>query len=120
MQIAASIFVALVALEHFWFLILEMFLFNKPTGLATFHISQQTADTCLVLARNQGLYNSFLAAGLVTALVSKSLLMRRFMLSCVIVAGIYGAASLGDIGVFLGQSMPAVVALVLSELARRR
>jgi putative membrane protein len=119
MRLAGSLFVALVAIEHIWFLILEMFLFRKPTGLATFHISQQTADTCAVLAMNQGLYNGFLAAGLITALVRRSAILRRFTLSCVIVAGMYGAATLGDKAVFVGQSLPALLAFVLSELGER-
>ncbi|MFO0574321.1 MAG: DUF1304 domain-containing protein [Polyangia bacterium] len=119
MRLAGSLFVALVAIEHVWFLILEMFLFRKPQGLATFHISQQTADTCAVLAMNQGLYNGFLAAGLITALLRRSALLRRFMLSCVIVAGMYGAATLGDKAVFVGQSLPAVLAFVLCELGER-
>lgn len=119
MRIVGPIFVALVAVEHLWFLVLEMFLFRTPTGLNAFHISQQTADTCAVLAQNQGLYNGFLAAGLITALAARSRILRRFMLACVIVAGIFGAASLGDKALFIGQSLPAIVALILSELASR-
>lgn len=119
MRLAGSLFVALVAIEHVWFLILEMFLFRKPTGLETFHISQQAADTCAVLAMNQGLYNGFLAAGLITALVRRSALLRRFTLSCVIIAGMYGAATVGDKAIFVGQSLPAVLAFVLSELGDR-
>lgn len=119
MPIAGAILVGLVALEHLWFLILEMFLFRQPTGLNAFHMSQQTADTCAVLAQNQGLYNGFLAAGLVVALITRSRLLRRFTLACVIVAGIYGAASLGDKAVFIGQSLPALLALILSELGER-
>ena len=113
------IIVGLVALEHLWFLILEMFLFQKPAGLAAFHMSQQTADTCGTLAMNQGLYNGFLAAGLLVSLIARSLLLRRFTLGCVIVAGIFGAATLGDKTVFVGQSLPALLALVLSELGDR-
>lgn len=119
MPIAGAILVGLVALEHLWFLILEMFLFRQPAGLAAFHISQQTADACNVLAKNQGLYNGFLSAGLITALITGSSLLRRFTLTCVIVAGIYGAASLGDKAVFLGQSLPALLALLLTELGAR-
>lgn len=119
MRIAGLIFVLLVAVEHLWFLVLEMFLFRTPIGLGAFHISQQTADTCAVLAQNQGLYNGFLAAGLVTAVAARSRLLRRFTLSCVIVAGIYGSASLGDKAVFIGQSLPALLALVLSEIGMR-
>jgi putative membrane protein len=119
MQIAGLFFVLLVALEHLWFLVLEMFLFRTPTGLGAFHMTQQTADTCAVLAMNQGLYNGFLAAGLVTAVIARSRLLRRFTLACVVVAGIYGAASLGSKAVFVGQSLPALLALGLSEIGRR-
>lgn len=119
MRIVSLIFVSLVAIEHLWFLVLEMFLFRTPTGLNTFQISQQTADACAVMAQNQGLYNGFLAAGLITALAARSRIMRRFMLSCVIVAGIFGALSLGNKSVFILQSLPAVLALVLSEIAAR-
>lgn len=120
MRIASLILLAVVAIEHVWFLILEMFLFRKPAGLEAFHISQKTADTCSVLAMNQGLYNGFLAAGLLTAIVGRSVLMRRFILGCVMVAGSYGAATLGDKAVFIGQSLPALLAFVVSELADRR
>jgi putative membrane protein len=116
MALVGTILTALVVLLHVWFLILEMFLFRQPIGLQTFHISQQVADTCAVLAMNQGLYNGFLAAGLLTAIVARSQLMRRFMLICVIVAGIYGAASIPDKAVFVGQSLPALLALIISEL----
>ena len=119
MRIVGLILVALVAIEHLWFLVLEMFLFRAPIGLSTFHISQEKADTCAVMAMNQGLYNGFLAAGLITALVARSRLLRRFMLACVIVAGIYGAWSLGSSSVFILQSMPAILALILSEIALR-
>lgn len=115
MKRAGAILVALVAIEHLWFLVLEMFLFNKPLGLQTFRQSQQAADTCAVLAMNQGLYNGFLAAGAITALVTRSRLLLRFTLLCVIVAGIYGAATLGSAGVFVGQSLPALAALIVSE-----
>lgn len=120
MKLAGLLLVALVALEHLWFLVLEMFLFRAPIGIQTFHISQQMADTCAVLAMNQGLYNGFLAAGLVTSLLARSLLMRRFMLGCVIVAGMYGSYSLGSMGVVIGQSLPAALALFFSELGERR
>lgn len=120
MRIASLILLAVVAIEHVWFLILEMFLFRKPTGLETFHMSQQTADACSVLAMNQGLYNGFLAAGLLTAIVARSVLLRRFILGCVIVAGLYGAATVGDKTLFFAQSLPAILAFGVSELADRR
>lgn len=120
MHILATLLAALVAVEHVWFLVLEMFLFRTPTGLSTFHMSQQTADACAVLAMNQGLYNGFLAAGIVTALVARSRLMRRYMLACVVVAGLYGTATLGDKALFIVQSLPALFALVAAELAYQK
>jgi putative membrane protein len=119
MRIAGLIFVVLVAIEHLWFLVLEMFLFRTPIGLSTFGMSQSKADACAVLAMNQGLYNGFLTAGLITALASRSRLLRRFTLACVIVAGIYGAWSLGTTDLFFIQSLPAILALTLSELGLR-
>lgn len=119
MAIAGLILIALIALEHLWFLVLEMFLFRAPTGLEAFHMSQQAADTCAVLAMNQGLYNGFLAAGLVVALITRSSLLRRFTLACIIVAGIGGAVTLGDKAVLIGQSAPALLALLLTELGVR-
>jgi putative membrane protein len=120
MKIVGSIVVALVAIQHFFFLVLEMFLFRTPIGLKTFGMSQAKADTCAVLAMNQGLYNGFLAAGLLTALIARSQLMRRFMLLCVIIAGLYGSYSLGSKDVMVLQSLPALFALVLSELGERQ
>lgn len=120
MHIIGVILVGLVAIEHLWFLILEMFLFRKPLGLETFHMTQQAADQCAVLAMNQGLYNGFLAAGAITALATRSALLRRFTLACVIVAGIYGSASLGSKDIVILQAGPALLALIVSELALRR
>ena len=119
MKIAGTVLVVLVALEHLWFLILEMFLFNKPTGLETFHLTQSAADTCAVLAGNQGLYNGFLSAALLTSVAMKSTLMRRYGLVCVVVAGIYGTATVGDKALFFAQSVPAIIALIVTELAGR-
>lgn len=120
MQVLAALLVGLVAVEHVWFLILEMFLFTKPTGLETFHMTQEAANTCATLAMNQGLYNGFLAAGLVVALVAKSALMRRFALGCVIVAAMFGGYSTGNSALLVVQGLPALIALVVSEAAARR
>ncbi|HNK44819.1 MAG TPA: DUF1304 domain-containing protein [Pseudomonadota bacterium] len=120
MQLVGTLLVVLVAVEHLWFLILEMFLFRTPVGLETFQMSQQKADACATLAQNQGLYNGFLAAGLLTALLTKSALLRRFSLACVIVAGIYGCYSLGSQTVLLFQSGPALLALLITEAAQKR
>lgn len=83
-------------------------------------MSEQTANACAVLAQNQGLYNGFLVAGLVASLWTKSLVLRRYSLICVIVAGIYGAYSFRDPAVMGVQSLPALLGLVLTELAQRR
>lgn len=120
MRIAGSILLALVAVEHLWFLVLEMFLFRTPTGLETFHMTQQVADACGTMAMNQGLYNGFLAAGAVTALVTRSALLRRFILACVIAAGVFGAVSLGSFALLLVQGLPAAAALVVCEIADRK
>ena len=84
--LAGTILVLLVAIEHLWFLVLEMFLFTKPIGLETFGQTQQAAETCAVLAKNQGLHNGFLAAGLITAVVARSALLRRFSLVYIIIS----------------------------------
>lgn len=108
--------VALVALLHFYFLVLEMFLWTKPLGLKTFRQSLEKAQLTSVLAANQGLYNGFLAAGLVWSLLHPSGEVARqlqiFFLGCVIAAGIYGAMSVNK-RIFFIQSLPALIALIL-------
>jgi len=93
----ANALVALVAALHVYFLVLEMFLWTRPLGLKTFGNSLEKANDSAVLAANQGLYNGFLAAGLVWALVAGvpvfAFEIKVFFLLCVIVAGIYGAVT---------------------------
>ena len=119
MQLAADILVALVALLHVYFLVLEMFLWDKPTGLRTFRHSAEEAAASKVLAANQGLYNGFLAAGLVwgLSLGSAGTSVKIFFLGCVIVAGVYGAATVGRKILFV-QALPAALALALVLAAR--
>ncbi len=119
MNAIAALLVALVSVEHLYFLVLEMFLWTKPTGLETFHNTQAVADTCATLAMNQGLYNGFLAAALIASLVTKSAALRRFGLLSVIVAGVFGAATVG-IQILFVQALPAVLAVIVSELAAAR
>ena len=113
---AANSLVALVAVLHIYFLVLEMFLWTKPIGLKTFRQSQQKADDSAVLAANQGLYNGFLAAGLIWGLVHPvagfSFEIKVFFLLCVIVAGLYGGYSVST-RIILIQAVPAALALVL-------
>jgi len=119
MRLAADIAVALVALLHVYFLVLEMFLWDKPLGLKTFRHSAAEAAASKVLAANQGLYNGFLAAGLVWGLTlgSAGTGVKVFFLACVIVAGVYGAATAAKKILYV-QALPAGVALALVLLAR--
>lgn len=108
-----SIFlIALVAFLHLYFMILEMFLWTKPKGLKTFGLKKEFAEASKVLAANQGLYNGFLAAGLLWAIIAKNNETAIFFLTCVVVAGIYGAYSTKKMKLFYIQSIPAFVALV--------
>lgn len=103
-----------IAFLHLWFLTLEMFLWRKPIGLKTFRMSQEKADGSAVLAANQGLYNGFLAAGLIWGIcaVSGAFYIRLFFLSCVAIAGIFGAATVSK-KIFFVQALPALLALAL-------
>jgi len=114
MRLVADALVALVALLHLWFLVLEMFLWDKPLGLKTFRQTPEAAAASKVLAANQGLYNAFLAAGLVWGLLLRGagFDIKVFFLACVVVAGLYGAATVGRKILFV-QALPAVVALAL-------
>lgn len=108
--------VALVAFLHFYFLVLEMFYWTKPKGLKTFGLTKEYAEASKVLAANQGLYNGFLAAGLIWSIISKNTEVTIFFLACVIIAGIYGAYSTKKIRLFYIQSVPAIIALILTLL----
>lgn len=115
MVLAAQLFVGLVAALHLYFLILEMFLWNTPFGRKTFGTTPEVAASSAVLAANQGLYNGFLSAGLVWGLAvgitpGRSLL--TFFLGCVIVAGLFGAATVHRRILFV-QGLPAALALAL-------
>ena len=105
--------VALVAVEHIYFLILEMFLSTTPYGIKTFGLkSKAFAEDTKVLAANQGLYNGFIAAGLLYAIIQKDIELAAFFLICVIIAGTYGAYSTQRIKLFFIQAVPALIALL--------
>jgi putative membrane protein len=116
----ANLLVALVAVLHVYFLVLEMFLWQKPLGLKTFRNTPEKAAETAVLAANQGLYNGFLAAGLAWGLLHSApafgFQIKTFFLLCVIVAGVYGAATASRKILYV-QAAPAVLALVLLWLA---
>ena len=110
----ASAAVILVAALHIYFLVLEMFLWDKPAGLRVFRQTPEQAAATKVLAANQGLYNGFLAAGLIWGLLlgPDGFGVKIFFLTCVIVAGLYGAATANKKILYV-QALPALVALVL-------
>ena len=113
--------IALIALLHVYFLVLEMFLWTKPLGLRTFGQSLEAAKASEVLAANQGLYNGFLAAGLAWGLIYPqpiaALHITTFFLLCVVIAGIYGGVT-ANRRILYVQALPAVIALVLLWLVR--
>ncbi|WNL45492.1 DUF1304 domain-containing protein [Dyella sp. BiH032] len=114
MSVAAVIVIALVALLHAWFLVLEMFLWEKPSGRRAFGTTAEFAAQSKVLAANQGLYNGFLAAGLLWALWlgADGVAVARFFLGCVLVAGVYGGFTAAR-RILLFQAAPAALGLIL-------
>ena len=115
MSIVAKILIALVALEHIYFLVLEMFLWTSPRTRAAFGLSAEAAEQSRVLAANQGLYNGFLAAGLIWSLlapVTYATQLALFFLACVLIAGIYGGV-MANRRIWLLQALPAAIALVV-------
>jgi putative membrane protein len=116
----AAAFVVLVAALHVYFLVLEMLLWRTPFGMRTFGTTPEFAEASAVLAANQGIYNGFLAAALLWALLAYGVRSGRailtFVLGCVIVAGIFGAATANPAILFI-QALPAAIALVLVRRA---
>jgi putative membrane protein len=118
MTTATNVLVGLVALLHLYFLVLEMFLWDKPTGRRVFGLTPEFAAASKGLAANQGLYNGFLAAGLAWGLYrgSAGRFIEIFFLACIVVAGVFGAATVNRRILFV-QALPAAIALVLVHLA---
>lgn len=124
MLIAAYAVIALVALIHVYIVVLEMALWRTPRARAAFGTTPELAEATVVMAGNQGLYNGFLVAGLVVALVAGprsavGVVFAVFFLLCVLVAGLYGAATVSR-RILLVQSLPAAVGLVFVLLAGPR
>ena len=114
MTTAANIAIALVALLHLYFLVLEMFLWDKPFGMRTFKLTPEFAAASKGLAANQGLYNGFLVAGLVWGLAmgAAGIDVKVFFLACVVVAGVFGGATVNRNILFV-QAVPGIIALAL-------
>jgi putative membrane protein len=111
MNIVVNIIIGIVALLHIGFLTIEMFLWDKPTGRNIFHTTAEFATQSKTLAANQGLYNGFLAAGLIWGLFADDS-VKIFFLSCVIIAGIFGAFTVSK-RIFYIQALPGLIGLVL-------
>lgn len=118
MQTAALIVTGIVAALHVYFVVLEMFLWDKPLGSRVFGHTPEKAAATKTLAMNQGLYNGFLAAGLIWGIVMGGqfgFYILVFFLTCIIIAGIFGAATASRKILFV-QALPALMALILLHL----
>jgi len=117
MNLVANIIISLVALLHISFLVLEMFLWDHPFGRKIFRMTPEYAKASASLAANQGLYNGFLATGLIWGLVTGDFAINVFFLSCVIVAGIYGGFTAKRSILYL-QALPGLLGLILLYLSK--
>ncbi len=117
MTLIASVLVGLIALLHVYILVLEMFLWTTPRAMKAFGTTPELAAQTRVMAGNQGLYNGFLAAGLIWGLITGSAAIQLFFLACVAVAGLYGAATANRRILFI-QTVPAALAILAVLLAR--
>lgn len=120
MKTAATVLMALIALAHVWFLVVESFLWRTPAIMKAFQMTPEQAEHSAVLAKNQGLYNGFLAAGLVWGLLPGTvdpLGVQTFFLACVFVAGVVGGLT-AKWTIFLVQGLPAAIALGLVWASR--
>ena len=118
MPVIANIVIGAIALLHLCILVLEMFLWEKPAGLRAFGLTREAARSTRVLAANQGLYNGFLAAGLLwgLSLGDDGTSVKVFFRSCILIAGLYGAATASR-KILLAQAVPAAAGLLLLLLA---
>lgn len=114
MHLAANLVIAVIALLHLWFLVLEMFLWTRPSGRRAFGTTKEFAQQTKALAANQGLYNGFLAAGLVWGLYlgEAGFSIKLFFLGCVLVAGVFGGLTAAR-KILLFQALPAAIAIAL-------
>jgi putative membrane protein len=121
MSSIAKILIGLVAIEHLYFLIIEMFLWTTPVALNAFHLTPALAEETRAMAANQGLYNGFLSAGLLWSLLrhARSRSVAIFFLSCVIIAGIFGCFTVTPSILYI-QAVPAITALAVVVWGGRR
>jgi putative membrane protein len=117
MVLVANILVVIVALLHIGFLALEMFFWDHPVGRKRFGLTPEFAKESAALAANQGLYNGFLAAGLIWGMVINSTPIKIFFLVCVLIAGIFGGVTTRRTILYI-QALPAFLALLAVLLSR--
>jgi len=116
MIVLTNIVIAVVAILHLGFLVLEMFLWNHPIGRKTFKMTEEVSESSATLAANQGLYNGFLAAGLAWGLISGEFPVKFFFLLCVLVAGVFGGFTAKRSILYI-QALPALLGLILLYLS---
>jgi putative membrane protein len=116
MTVLANLVIAIVAILHLGFLVLEMFLWNHPVGRRIFRMTKEVSESSATLAANQGLYNGFLAAGLVWGLLSNEFSVKLFFLICVLIAGIFGGFTAKRSILYI-QALPALIGLILLYLS---
>jgi len=121
MSVVVNAFIVYVIVFHVWAMVLEMFLWTKPLGRKTFGLSKEDAENSKTLAANQGLYNGFLAAGLVLSFLvanpDTAFTLKVFFLACVALAGLYGGVT-AKMSILFMQGVPAMIALALVLFAR--
>ena len=118
MKLLAKMLTALVAVLHLGFLTLEMFFWDHPIGRKLFSMTPEVSASSAVLARNQGLYNGFLAAGLIWGIWKERRDVKVFFLICVVIAGVFGALT-AKTSILFTQALPALIALVCVVLSTR-
>lgn len=118
MKTVANVLTGLVAVIHFGIMVLEMFFWNHPVGQKIFNMSPEVSASSAVLAANQGLYNGFLAVGLIWGLFSGRRDVKLFFLACIVAAGIFGGLT-AKTSILFTQALPALLALVCVALASK-
>jgi putative membrane protein len=116
MTVVANLIIVIVALLHLGFLVLEIFFWNHPVGRKTFGMTREVSESSATLAANQGLYNGFLAAGLIWGLLSGEFSVKLFFLICVLIAGIFGGFTAKRSILYL-QALPALLGLIFLYLS---
>ncbi len=116
MAVATNIIVAVIAILHVGILVLEMFFWKQPMGRRIFGTTKETSESSATLAANQGLYNGFLAAGLIWGLLTGEFSVKLFFLGCVLVAGVFGGLT-AKRSILYVQAFPALIGLVFLYLS---